>query len=92
MSKINENFTGFEQQLFISSFYCYLNYNPNKDFVVDLDNIWKWIGFSVKIKAKTLLEKNFNRDTDYINLLYDTAQQDLQGKIKYFLMMIIIIK
>lgn len=80
LSKIKENFTGFEQQLFLSSFYCYLNYNPNKDFVVDLDKIWKWMGFSVKIKAKTLLEKHFKCDVDYINLLYDSAQQELHEK------------
>lgn len=65
ITKIQENFTGFEQQLFVSSFYCYLNYNKHTDFVVDLDNIWKWIGFSQKIDAKRLLEKYFNIDIDY---------------------------
>ena len=32
--KIKETFTGFEQKLFVSSFYCYLNYDKNLDFVV----------------------------------------------------------
>jgi hypothetical protein len=59
LMKIKENFTETEQQLFISSFYCYLNYNSTTDFIIDLDNIWKWIGFQQKVKAKTLLEKNF---------------------------------
>lgn len=80
LNKIKDNFTDFEQQLFISSFYCYLNYNQNKDFIVDLDTIWKWMGFSVKIKAKILLEKHFKIDIDYINLLYDSAQQNLHEK------------
>ena len=26
-------------------------------FVIDLDDIWKWIGFSQKVRAKGLLEK-----------------------------------
>jgi hypothetical protein len=65
ISKIQEVFTDFEQQLFVSSFYCYLNYNKNTDFVVDLDNVWKWIGFSQKIDAKRLLEKHFIVDIDY---------------------------
>ena len=65
ITKIQENFTGFEQQLFVSSFYCYLNYNKNTDFVVDFDNIWKWLGFSTKQKAEMLLEKHFNIDIDY---------------------------
>jgi len=29
LTKIQESFTGFEQQLFVSSFYCYLNYDKN---------------------------------------------------------------
>ena len=65
LTKIKENFTGFEQQLFVSSFYCYLNYDKNADFVVDLDNVWKWLGFQQKHNAKVSLEKYFNMDVDY---------------------------
>jgi hypothetical protein len=65
ISKIQENFTGFEQQLFVSSFYCYLNYDKNNDFVVD---IWKWLGFQQKYHAKTVLEKHFKLNVDYKNL------------------------
>jgi hypothetical protein len=65
LNKIKENFSGFEQQLFISSFYCYLNYDKNVDFVIDLDDIWKWLGFSQKIRAKEILEKHFKLDIDY---------------------------
>ncbi len=43
LEKIKENFTNDEQQLFITSFYCFLNYNWRSDFVVDLDNIWGWL-------------------------------------------------
>jgi len=75
LTKIKTNFSEFEQQLFLTSFYCYLNYHPTNDFVIDLDNIWKWVGFSVKIKAKTLLEKYFKENIDYKKLLYDGAQQ-----------------
>jgi hypothetical protein len=67
--KIKEKFTGFEQQLFLASFYCYLKYHPTNDFVIDLDNIWKWLGFSQKIRAKELLEKQFVIDKDYIVML-----------------------
>lgn len=57
LNKIKENFTETEQQLFVSSFFCYLNYNSTTDFVIDLDNIWKWLGFQQKVKARILLEK-----------------------------------
>ena len=71
INKIKKNFSGFEQQLFVSSFYCYLNYDKNYDFVVDLDNIWKWLGFSQKIRAKECLEKYFKLDIDYKTALSD---------------------
>lgn len=65
LTKIQEGFTDFEQQLFVSSFYCYLNCDTKKDFVIDLDNIWKWLGFNQKYNAKYLLEKQFTIDKDY---------------------------
>jgi hypothetical protein len=65
LTKIKDVFTDFEQQLFVSSFYCYLNYNKNIDFVVDLDNVWKWLGFSTKQHLTTVLEKHFTIEIDY---------------------------
>jgi hypothetical protein len=76
LTKIKEKFTDFEQQLFLSSFYCYLNCNPINDFVVDLDNIWKWLGFSQKIRSKELLEKNFKINNDYKILLSLSGEQN----------------
>jgi len=74
--KLKSNFTDFQQQLFISSFFCYLNYDKTKDFVIDLDNVWGWLGFSQKMTAKRLLEKNFIAEIDYKNLLYQNVKQD----------------
>lgn len=73
--KIKENFTEMEQQLFVSSCYCYLNYNQTTDFVIDLDNIWKWLGFSKKQTAKILLENQFNNNVDYKMMLSQLAEQ-----------------
>lgn len=69
VNKIKENFTEIQQQLFVSSLYCFLNYHPTNDFVIDLDNVWRWWGFSQKIRAKELLEKHFLIDKDYKILL-----------------------
>ncbi len=70
------NFTNYEQQLFLSSFYCYLKYDSKKDYVIDLDNVWKWLGFQQKYHAKYLLEKHFHINKDYKLLLLQTAKQD----------------
>ena len=80
LMKIKEHFTETEQQLFVSSFYCYLNYNSTTDFVIDLDNVWKWLGFSIKVNAKTVLEKNFIINKDYKCLLLNSQEQKKQGR------------
>lgn len=67
LSKVKNSFNETEQQLFIASFYSYLNYHKTDDYIIDLDNIWKWLGFNQKIKAKYLLEKNFELEKDYKN-------------------------
>jgi hypothetical protein len=74
LEKVKKNFNEYEQQIFITSFYSYLNYHKTEDYIIDLDNIWKWLGFNQKIKAKYLLEKNFTLGIDYKNSL------SLQGK------------
>jgi hypothetical protein len=74
--KIKETFTETQQHLFISSFYCYLNYNQSTDFIIDLDDVWSWLGFSQKVNAKKLLEKNFTVDIDYKFLLCKLQEQN----------------
>ena len=74
IEKVKNHFSDYEQQMFVASFYCYLNYNKT-DFVIDLDNIWKWLGFSTKQKAKQLLEKNFIIDINYKTSLNHQVKQ-----------------
>jgi hypothetical protein len=78
--KIKEQFTDFEQQLFLSSFYCYLNHHPTNDFVIDLDSVWKWMGFQSKYNAKRVLERNFTIEKDYKNPLRPPAKQTTHTK------------
>ena len=75
IEKIKNHFTNYEQQLFLSSFCCYLKYDNKKDFVIDLDNVWKWLGFSQKIRGKELLEKHFYINKDYKILLSLSGEQ-----------------
>jgi len=65
LSKIETNFSETQQQLFLASFFCYLNHDNKKDFIIDFDDVWKWTGFSTKGNAKKILTKNFVIDIDY---------------------------
>ena len=80
LTKIKDCFTEFEQQLFVSNFYCYLNYDKTLDFVIDLDNVWKWLGFVKKANAKFVLEKNFVENCDYKNLAAEHSAPRLELK------------
>jgi hypothetical protein len=75
ITKIKETFNDSQQQMFVASFFCYLNCDKKNDFVIDLDNVWKWLGFSSKHKAKELLNKTFILDKDYKILLTQTGEQ-----------------
>ena len=79
LSKIKETFTNSQQQLFISSFFCFLNYDQTTDFVINLDHIWKWLGFSQKVNSKVLLEKNFKQDINYKIIQQDKEEQKGRG-------------
>lgn len=66
ITKIQEKFKGEDKNIFLSSLYCFLNYHKTDDFVIDLDEIWSWLGFDRKGNAKRTLENNFKKDTDFI--------------------------
>jgi hypothetical protein len=75
LTKIKAKFTETEQQLFVASFYGFLKYDSNTDFVIDLDDVWKWVGFAQKVKATVLLEKHFIMDKDYTKSLSQAGKQ-----------------
>ena len=80
VKKVKNNFNNYEQQLFLSSFYCYLKYDSKNDYVIDLDNVWQWLGFSQKVNAKMLLEKQFTIEKDYKKSLLLQQKQTNQTK------------
>ena len=76
LEKLQENFSTFEQQLFVSSFYCYLNFDKNTDFVIDLDDVWRWLGFTQKVAARLLIESNFKISVDYKIVTSDDSDDE----------------
>ena len=80
IEKVQKTFNNYEQQIFLASFYCYLNYDYKNDFVIDLDNVWQWLGFGQKVNAKRVLEKNFTINIDYKLSLCQLAKQTNPSK------------
>jgi hypothetical protein len=56
-----------EQKQFVESFKIYLQYgDDDKKFIIDFDEVWKWVGFSQKVNAKRLLTKKFTQNINFI--------------------------
>ena len=75
LEKVQNTFNNYEQQMFLASFYCYLNHYNNNYFVIDLDIVWKWLDFSSKHKSKELLNKYFVVNQNYKGLLIRSGEQ-----------------
>ena len=65
LKKIQQNLNIDQQDIFIKSFYCYMNYHPTNDYPINLENVLKMMGFAHKKNAKRTLENNFTKDDDY---------------------------
>jgi hypothetical protein len=78
INKVKNGFSDTQQQMFLASFYCYLNYDSKKDFIIDFDNVWKWTGFTRKDNAKRLLEKYFTPEIDF-KIVFLQSEENLQG-------------
>ena len=79
LDKIKEKFDDSDQQLFVASFYCYLQYDSKIDFVIDMDDVWKWLGFSRKDHCKRVIDKHFIKETDYKIVLPNLGGRKNEG-------------
>lgn len=75
VEKLQEHFSNDEQRLYVCNLFLFLNYHPINDFIINLENVWKFIGFSNKANAKRLLKHNFIEEKDYKKLLIRSDEQ-----------------
>jgi len=72
IDRLNAEFSQEEQQWYIANLYMYMNYHPTSNYPINLEDVYKMIGFSNKENAKRRLKNNFTRDEDYKILLVRT--------------------
>lgn len=89
LQKLLTHCTEEEQQLFVQSFYMYLRYGEDDTaFVINLDDIWEWIGFGNKGNCKASLEKHFQEGIHYtVALLHPQKRKNEGGHNKETIMM-----
>ena len=62
---LNQEFTEEEQRWYIANLYVYMHYHPTNDFPINLDHVFKMIGFANKGNAMKTIKSNFVVDQDY---------------------------
>lgn len=62
---LNETFSQTEQQWYIANLFVYMNYHPTNDFPINLDDVYKMLGFANKGNAMKSIKSNFTKDEDY---------------------------
>ena len=72
---LNDEFTEQEQQWYIANLYVYMNYHPTNDFPINLEHVFKMIGFANKGNAMKTIKSNFVLNEDYRILLFRTEKQ-----------------
>jgi hypothetical protein len=81
---LNDEFTEDEQKWYIANLYVYMNYHPIEDYPINLENIYKMIGFANKGNAMKTIKSNFILDEDYKIIIFRTEKnlnsKDLGGR------------
>jgi hypothetical protein len=65
VERLNADFTDEEQRWYVANLYMYTNYHPSNDYPINLEHVFKMIGFAHKKNAKRTLENNFIEGEDY---------------------------
>jgi phage anti-repressor protein len=65
VERLNTNFTDDEQRWYVANLYMYMNYHATNDYPINLEDVYKMIGFVHKKNAKRTLENNFIEGEDY---------------------------
>jgi hypothetical protein len=73
--KLKQHFSDEEQQLYITNLYMYMNYHATNDYLINLEDVYKMIGFANKGNAMKTIKSNFVESEDYKTLLFRTEKQ-----------------
>ena len=78
--KLKQHFSDEEQQLYVTNLYMYMNYHATNDYPINLDHVFKMIGFANKGNAMKTIKSNFVENEDYKKLLFRTEKQVVNGR------------
>ena len=80
IEKVKNHFTDYEQQMFVASFYCYLNYTKT-DFVIENETAYSFIKKAFETEEKQDIIKALNKAI-YVLETEDKNETDLAEIIR----------
>ncbi len=84
---INDEFTEEQQQWYIANLFMYMNYHPTNDFPINLEDVFKMIGFANKGNAMKTIKSNFTLDEDYKLLIIPREKKQNAGRSEHEIML-----
>lgn len=84
---LNKEFTEKESQWYIANLYIYLNYHPTDDYPINLENIYKMLGFANKGNCMKTIKSNFTLNEDYILFLIPREKKQNAGRNQHEIML-----
>lgn len=83
IAHLNTEFTEQEQQWYIANLFVYLNYHPTNDYPINLENVYKMLGFANKGNAMKTIKSNFTLDEDYKLILIPREKKQNAGRSEH---------
>jgi phage anti-repressor protein len=87
IKKLQDYFNEEEQQWYVANLYMYMNYHPTNDFPINLENVFKMIGFASKGNAMKTIKSNFTLDEDYKLLIIPREKKQNAGRSEHEIML-----
>ena len=79
INKLNTEFTNEEQQWYVANLYMYMNYHPTNDYPINLEGVFKMIGFANKGNAMKTIKSNFTEGEDYKTSFFRSENRTKEG-------------
>jgi len=82
VDKLNETFTEDEQHWYVANLYMYMNYHAINDYPINLDDVYKMIGFSNKGNSMKTIKNNFVENEDYKTIIFRREKNKLEQETR----------
>ena len=79
--KLNTNCEQDEQRWYVANLYMYMNYHPTNDYPINLEHVFKMVGFANKGNAMKTIKSNFIKDEDYKITLVRKDERKNEGGV-----------